>query len=728
MRNKLMLLAALLSLHSPALAQSVIPSNTVSIGIAGSTNKTIEFNKAKAGTSSNPKIRFNNSTTKLQYTNDGTNYSDIGSGGGGAGGIELLADNPDFEGGISTAWTQSSAGTVTARTGTNALFGSTSARFQATSSGQTYKSTAYSVSPGIFGSPCLGLIRYNTTENSNKYSLEVVNADGDILNSVTLEATTQSQWGYVPFQCPQSSATANQKSLSLQVKSSGSATFIDLDNAHLGSDTRLTDVSQARLIASASFPLTASCGWTTTSSTFADFPTEAACPGISVQYSSIAVDATDTNLPQIKFPSLGAGTYKVSFTLSTGVSNNGSSNGLQISDGTNVRGAVSMLNSAINSDHPVITVSGIFKYTSSQSNLVFKIQGKTSSGSYWIDNSTAAYSTAMQINVEFIPDGSETALRVDQLGWHVDANISGANPSLGTSAVTTYTGIESGSLTLTNNSGNGAISARIGCSSTNAPTGTTCSSGNESVSVSWAQPSAGDVIACASFTWQFNVGSGNIGPAFQIVETATNSQTIVQEGKSRVQAWSNTGQGMQSIRVCGTFSFTGSGEKMLRLMYEQIASGAPSTSQINADGDSNNGQRDIHWEVYPLNYLSGAMPIFRGMVTSSSSGRSKIEYIKFGGGGGEGNNCTSNPCTIIRQSGGFSTVNRRSSGAYTLNHSGTFTSATVCTGNATVAGTGHSIVDFDDTTPTASATYVRTRTSANALTDSSVTVMCMGAN
>lgn len=189
--------------------------------------------------------------------------------------------------------------------------------------------------------------------------------------------------------------------------------------------------------------------------------------------------------------------------------------------------------------------------------------------------------------------------------WRVDANISGANLSLGTSAQSNYVGIENGSLTLTNNTDNeSVVTAQIPCSGTNSPSGTTCSAGNESVGVSWNMPEDGDVRACASFAVVARItGSSDSLPIFQIVQTATNSQTVNKEGRSRTSAGvSATGAaGTVDVhmgqQVCGTFTLT-SGQVALRLMYEMpAASSAPS---IAADASNSLGQRDIHWEIYPI--------------------------------------------------------------------------------------------------------------------------------
>jgi hypothetical protein len=198
--------------------------------------------------------------------------------------------------------------------------------------------------------------------------------------------------------------------------------------------------------------------------------------------------------------------------------------------------------------------------------------------------------------------------------WRVDATIAGDNPSLGVSAVTSYTGIENANLTLTNASGNGVVTAQIPCSSTNSPSGTTCSAGSESVGVSFTIPSDGcatsgacDVKACASFTWQpvVDSSSDSLAATFQIVETPANAQTISQEGKSRIpgiftgSAAVSTAVGFP-FRVCGTFTFNSAGQKTFRLMYEQSINSTPTNSNLLADGNTSNGQRDIHWEVYPI--------------------------------------------------------------------------------------------------------------------------------
>lgn len=227
-----------------------------------------------------------------------------------------------------------------------------------------------------------------------------------------------------------------------------------------------------------------------------------------------------------------------------------------------------------------------------------------------IDGATTYVLAAVNGWVAIISDGTNWQIIEEINPWRVDANISGASPSLGTSAQTAYVGITDAGLTLTNNTGTGVQTAQVPCSSTNAPSGTTCSAGSESIGVSFTLPNINhDVIACVSFTHFSSIGASSAAESiFQIVETPTNAQTISQEGRGRVESRNDVGGAMTGAklegfphRVCGTFTFASAGQKVLRLFYEQAVSGTVNSSGIYADAAANQGQRDIHWEVYPIN-------------------------------------------------------------------------------------------------------------------------------
>lgn len=201
-------------------------------------------------------------------------------------------------------------------------------------------------------------------------------------------------------------------------------------------------------------------------------------------------------------------------------------------------------------------------------------------------------------------DGSWVSMSTSIEGnvWYVDANIGGGSPSLETSTISSFTGVTHTTLELTENSGSDTV--YIACSGTEEASGTTCT-GDESVGISFSIPNVGPYRACASFTHYAATDSAAdlLDTYFQLVETPTNSQTISQNGKTRLGHRVGSGNTSANplelslpIRICGNFNFSTTGTKVLRLMYAQNASGSPIASSILAAEDF--ADRDIHWEVY----------------------------------------------------------------------------------------------------------------------------------
>lgn len=720
-KNIVLLVTALYSLNANAYT---VAADTLKIGKPGSASDKI----LQMGTTAQGVVKYNATTSRLQFANDGTTYKNLGAQSGGSGGIELLSDNGDFEAGVTSNWTGSSPSTITARTGANAMFDNTSARFIATAGSQTYDSTAYATPVGLAGGSCLGSIHYITAETTNLYTIRVIDGSANVLGTTTMPATagSVSQFAYVPFLCPAAGVTVK-----LEVVSSGSAVFIDLDNAHLGSDSRLAEISQANIVGSAYIATTASCQWTRTSATLGSFTTQAACPGptVSINNGPGVIQTTDTDLPKFTVNNLPPGEYEVVITPAD--VSNGTAIGvatLAINDGTTTSNPVSAYTgvSGGTGESQAFSVVGHFAYTST-ANRTFELYGATPSNALTITNTTSL--RQMNFMIKRFPTATETAIRVDTLGWHVDANISGTNPSLGGSSISTYTDIESATLTLVNNAGSGILTAQVPCSGTNPPTGTTCAAGSESLGVSFTVPNAGDVLACASFAVEVTTGAaGSIDGAFELVETPNAAQTISQEGKSRVNfqnrvASSTVNQPIS--RLCGVMNFASAGQKTIRLMYEQAASGTISSNILLTDADTARGQRDVHFEVYPLNYLSGASPVFKGMMSSNGSGQYRNEYVIIA----DGANCTTTPCTVSYQSGAWVSgtgVTRTSQGLYILNFLIPFSAPPSCTGVSRQVGTGATTVS-----PTAAASASSfsfdTRDPANAVQDSgNIQIHCIG--
>jgi len=192
--------------------------------------------------------------------------------------------------------------------------------------------------------------------------------------------------------------------------------------------------------------------------------------------------------------------------------------------------------------------------------------------------------------------------------WYVDVVITGGNPSLGTAAVSSYTEIIDAGLTATPASGSAA--AGIMCSTTNAATApstsaTTCAAGSESLGLNFTLPEAGVFEVCVYFVHHGGLDSAEgVNATFQLIETPTNAQTLTLEGGTKQQSGSsgmNIAGGVDSEYFvsnsnCSFFNWT-TGTKGVRLMYEQVVSGAPDSSLVLADANASAGQRNVHFTV-----------------------------------------------------------------------------------------------------------------------------------
>lgn len=192
----------------------------------------------------------------------------------------------------------------------------------------------------------------------------------------------------------------------------------------------------------------------------------------------------------------------------------------------------------------------------------------------------------------------------------VSANIAGANFDLGTSNQAAYIEMTNAGMTLTNQSG--ATTAQIACASGTASSGTTCTAANESNGIAFTITATGAYMACVGFSHYLDDNSGvanmNLETTFQIVETSNTSSAVTTEGHGRIQSGliTNSAAGGEVIkadhplRVCALFNFGSTGQKTLRLEYEQFVSGTTASNLVVGDANASYGQRDIQWIVYPL--------------------------------------------------------------------------------------------------------------------------------
>lgn len=170
----------------------------------------------------------------------------------------------------------------------------------------------------------------------------------------------------------------------------------------------------------------------------------------------------------------------------------------------------------------------------------------------------------------------------------VAAYITGANQSYNSSN-TTYADITNASWTMTALSGSASV--QIPCSSTNASSGTTCSSGTEDVGVVFTNATSGYYEVCAQFSWQripSTTDEGYLGVKW--VETPNNAQTISQDGiySSEFGGDMSSNAAAQrpsaSVNHCNIFYFSSSAQRTLRLFYISRVTGG----SIQIQGASTN--------------------------------------------------------------------------------------------------------------------------------------------
>ena len=195
-----------------------------------------------------------------------------------------------------------------------------------------------------------------------------------------------------------------------------------------------------------------------------------------------------------------------------------------------------------------------------------------------------------------------------QTPWYINANITGANPSLGTSAVTAYTEIIDAGLTMTPIAGSAPVG--VMCSTTNAATApttstSTCAAGSESLGANFAIPSPGVYEVCVQASWEGQVDTTErFDVGFEVIETPTNAQTLTLEGGGRiVQGCGFTATGGVDmicdlpVAVCSVFNWTSAAAgtvKGVRLMFEQAVTGTVDASSMLMDGTANPGQYAFH--------------------------------------------------------------------------------------------------------------------------------------
>lgn len=681
--------------------------NTFSLGDGASSQKSFVANVGSGA--NNPKIIWNASNTDWEFSNDGTNFTPIGSGSGSTG-INLLA-NPGFESGVTQGWTNTGGTFSSVTSGSNLLVGRASATFQSTASGQSIQSTLYSIPNGLKSRSCVVQVLFKGGDAN--YTLQV--SDGtNVLGSTAFYSSTIAAPLAVPFLCPSSG------SIQLKIRSSAAGAILALDEMFLGQNT-LVQVGQATFYGSVLYPQTTGCIWNQTSvgSTDAVFPANASCPAPTLQgFASTPA----TKIPAITFPSLPPGRYQIFATSLFYIAQNNEQCLFSFTDGTNSTLAGSVIDNGNSVSTPHIL--GELNYTTAQTNVTLQMQVRgLSSSNCTIDPGT---STGLLISVYRFPSDVEFAVKPETINWKVGFANTFGSPDLGASAVSSNTPI-SGTTNFGVSDANG-LHALTPCSGTDAPVDGVACPTNSEVGVSYFQPAAGDVQVCASLTTNSVLGTGGIfDQTFLMAQTSNNNDaTLLQSGTNVGQSYSEGPSSVivgQNVNFCNSFHLSAAGLTTFRLYYKQAVTSPVTSSVIAADGTLSG--KTIYWSIKPLTQSLPA-PVLTGSVLSSTTGSLSLDAASFGDS--STTQCTTSPCSIPFTTGPWLTsVTKTGPGAYALNFTASeFSAPPICTCDAMLSsGVGSCFVGFGNST---SSAIVLTQSAPGIPGDAFVNVSCVGAH
>lgn len=625
----------------------------------------------KVGTGSN-EIRVN--AGNLEFSNDGTLFKKFGTGtgNGGSSGISIL-ENASFEDGITTGWT-SSGGTFSQETYTNSVEGSTKyARFVATAAAQYFETTLKAI-PDNFSGGCQADFKKVNVSTDDLFKIEVLDSSSNVLTFGNVKKSAWVKFPTINFPCPTAGSTVKLRLTSL------AAGTIEVDDAYLGSNQNTVNVGLSEV------------GEVITSAS--------SCPDGTILADGSAVSRTGIYFALFNKIGITHGQGNGSTTFNLPDYRGRFLRGVDGAAGNDPdKASRTAMNTGGNTGNNVGSVQGDQFASHTHTDRWISVGGAGSTGyggqtgtigalasGATGGNETRPKNAYVNYCIRYTSTTSDLAVSPEQASWHIDANIGGGNVDMGTGTnYSSYTELTNGSLDLVINSSKGSSSAEIACQNGNASTGLTCSVGSESVGIAFVPPYSGLFEACFTVAPVVS-GGGGATTVWQVIETPNNSTSILQEGGERVTKSYviGTQDASPSSTVCGTFNFSDTSKKTLRLMREQAIAGTPSSHVLYADRSASLGQRDIKVTVRPLlsaynrPVLVGGSPSVPGISTT------RIETFAVSYGTTNATTaCSASPCSYVDQIGNaVSSVLRVSAGDYTINTTKTYLKLK-CTGSAT---------------------------------------------
>ena len=601
------------------------------------------------------RVKWDDVASKMQFSNDlGGSFKDIGAGGGGAGGFNMLTvdDNPGFEDGSPPdAWT-SSGGTFVSESGVP-LFQLSSGKWDPSANGQNLDSNLKAVPIGLEGRTCLVLIEYLWDSGvTGEIKLQVLdsgdNVDGRELD---LKPTTGIvRPAFFTFTCESS------ESHRLRLTSTADAAEITIDQAFLGENTKATQVGATTLFLDAVWPAAANCIWTVTSTSMGSFPIDNDCPSPTIIGNGTA---PSTSLPRIDIPSLPKGKYLITYSARFNPDSGSCSFTFQLG------GVNTHIMQRLVTDNETLTWAGSVDIPADLTGTFAEFQAERNSATTCRLSNNSPPDESIHFQIIRMPTESTEALTLEIANFGIRASLSGNNFNLGTSVNATYVSPTNGGMTLTQDRG----ASQIACASGTESSGTTCTAADENAGISFSIPIPGIYRVCTNFS---HVTVAKVLDAnFKLAETNNSDHTIIQDGEERAQSKYDTGVNdfsmNVSIDICGDFDFANIGKKTIRVFHNVIAVSSVAAHRIDV---SNTDNDTFTWKIDLIseNFVGLFVTEVVGKVDTGSAIGTRLytAFIQYSGG----------VPSVTRQDGtAISSITDNGTGDSTVNYSGLFSSS-----------------------------------------------------
>ena len=565
-----------------------------------------------------------------------------------------IQGNAGFENGKAKWTPNDTADFAIVTSGTNLLIGKASATWDADASTDTLTAAQITIPKGYYGQNGYAYCSFQTPSGTATHEIQVYDGT-NVLAETSIVSSTLPTRSAVNFIFPSSGT------IGVRVYANADEPLVAIDDCYLGLATNVTNVSQTEFFGSVRSAVTASCVWSTTSASYANFAADTDCPTPSV---AGFASAPSTKIPAITFSSLPPGEYLFIANGYFVSANAGTSANMawQFNDGTNAfgNGSSSNLVSAGSA------ITGRVQYTTAQSNITINLQAKTSAGTNAasIFNDSAAYSNFFEILVYRYPLSSQTAFTASTISavWSGYQNI---GTSWSTTSTTYADFTASGSATLVE---------RVNINS-----GIVATAASNLPGIIYPFTSVGIWTICVT------------APPTLTSGTSTSSIKIL-AGSTDISEINTQSAGRNSVQFCGLYNVQSVGSQTVKL---QGKAGSSTTLRLADSTTASSGV--LEWIVYK-GIGSIPAPLIRNSVVTSSNGVTAIESGVV--------ECDASSAIVSQNGSWISSVGNISGGACTVTlTSGIFSATPTCV-TSMYENLGGAGIPLIVTTKPASATSV----------------------